>query len=240
MHWLTRVVNGNIDEGVHRRFVKYSVGEFDGPWLEVSVRGRNVVLRGDVGYEDFIGWFLLTTVDENEECDVKGVIIGKACVEEMKEYGGKVSVKGEVHKINVEFSCRVGELREVYERYADECVLMLNIKTRQGNVRSKRKLEYKGFEEERREFCVGRLKLSEEGVKRIVEEVAPDFLKEIRLPFKSLLLENKFIVEEIIFPENRERLSAREVRLRSKRRGRVKRTLHVDGETFSNEVEFTA
>ncbi len=244
LHWLTRLVNGVSDEGLHRRFVKYSVGVFDGPRLEVIFKGRNLTLRGDFGYEDFIGWFALSLMDENEECGVNGVVFGNMCAEVFSGYGGQVKVKGETYSIKVNFSSKAGKLREIYERYADRCNLLLSIKAAGGwSVKCKTRLDWKTTvrenEEEKIDFCIGKLQLKEEGFigRMLLESVAPDFLNKVPQKFYRMLIINEFVVERLVPPEG-EGFSARELRLLSKRQGKIKRVLNVDGEILHNEVDF--
>ncbi|MBS7248652.1 MAG: hypothetical protein QXN15_08630 [Candidatus Jordarchaeales archaeon] len=242
LHWLARLVKGVSDEGLHRRFVKYSVGVFDGPRLEVTVKGKNMTLKGDFGYEDLISWFALSLMSEDEECAVSGVVLGKPCAELLKDYGGKPEVKGDSYKVKVNFSFRAGELRRIYERYSDECTFLLSIKTARGwNVKCRTKLDWtvnvRG-EEEGVRFCVGKIVVEREALGRLLEQAIPDFISLVPQGFKNMLITNEFVVEELVAPENREGLTARELRLMSKRRGKVKRTLNVDGETFHNEVGF--
>ncbi len=242
MHWLARLVNGVSDEGLHRKFVKYSVGVFDGPRLEVTVKGRNVTLKGDFGYEDLIGWFALSLMDEDEECDVSGIVLGKPCAELFRDYCGKLETKGDSYKVKVNFSFRAGELRRIYEKHIDECTFLLSIKAVRGlSVKCKTKLDWtvnvRG-EEEGIKFCVGKIVVEREALRRLFEQAVPDFINLVPQDFKSMLITNEFVVEELVVPEDKEGLTARELRLVSRRRGKVRRTLNVDGETFHNEVSF--
>lgn len=242
MHWLARLVNGVSDEGLHRRFVKYSVGVFDGPRLEVAVKGGNVSLRGDLGYEDLIGWFALSLADDEEECSVSGVVLGKPCAELLKGYGGKLEVKGDSYKLKVNFSSKAGELRKIYEMYSDECTLLLSIKARGWSVKCKTRLDWtasvRGEDDGGINFCVGKIKAGGDALRRLLEQATPDFVNLLPQNFRSLLVVNEFVVEELVTPENRDELTMRELRLVSKRRGKVRRTVNVDGKTFHNEVNF--
>lgn len=245
MHWLARLVNGLYDEGLHRRFVKYSAGNFSGPRLEVSIRGGSVTLRGDLGYEDLIGWFVVRLLGDDESCDVSGVALGKTCAEMFEKCGGKVESKGEVYKVKVNSSFRAGELRRIYDEYSDECTLLFSIKTARGaSVKCKTRIDWMaslGGEEggEDINFCVGRVKVEGDALKVLLEQAVPDFLDVIPHDFKRLLVANEFTIEKLIPPEGMEGLTARELRVMSKRKGKVKRTVDVDGKSFYKEVEFT-
>ncbi|MBS7288751.1 MAG: hypothetical protein KIH01_08445, partial [Candidatus Freyarchaeota archaeon] len=229
--------------GLHRRFVKYSVGVFDGPRLEVTVKGDNVSLRGDLGYEDLIGWFVLSLLNNEEECSVSGVVLGKPCAEMLMGYGGKLEAKGDSYKLKVNFSSKAGELRKIYEMCSDECTLLLSIKASRGwSVKCKTKLDWtasvRGEDDGGISFCVGKIKAGEDALRRLLDQATPDFLNLLPQKFRSLLIVNEFVVEELIIPENIGGLTVRELRLMSKRRGKVKRTINVDGEIFHNEVNF--
>ncbi|MEM1658884.1 MAG: hypothetical protein QXK94_07625 [Candidatus Jordarchaeales archaeon] len=245
LHWLARLVSGLCDEGLHRRFVKYSAGTFGGPRLEVSVRGGYVTLRGDLGYEDLIGWFVVRLMGDDESCSVSGVALGKMCTELFKESGNKVEAKGEMYKVKVNSSFKAGELRRIYEEYSDECTMLFSIKTARGaSVKCKTRIDWMaslGGEEGGGDinFCVGRVKVEGDGLKILLEQTVPDFLDVVPRDFKRMLVANEFVIEKLIPPECGEGLTVKELRVMSKRKGKVKRSVNVDGKTFYKEVEFT-
>lgn len=58
LHFTSKLALGKPDDAVHQRLVKYSKGDFDGPVIELAVRGKTLTMNGSPEYEDAIGWIL--------------------------------------------------------------------------------------------------------------------------------------------------------------------------------------
>ena len=247
-HFLTKLVEGNVDSEIHRRMVKYSKGTFPGPRLNAKFRGKTLRLYGDFEYESFIGSFFIWNMDvENFEVD------GKVFSRENKSdffdnLGAEVAVKKSKQLYETRFkqvSLSSDNLRKLYIDL-DGCFLLLSIRSPsgKGQLKTKTKIPKPSLKESEKKpsFCSAVIPVSDANdiLGRLVHLAAPEFSSEVGIPFSSLDLKNYYEVSEIVLPENRDKLSAREVRLKALRKGNLRRNLKIDERVFEKGFSFTA
>lgn len=243
MHFLTKVINNQIDDMVHRRFVKFSIGEFNGPVISVSVKKKAVNFKASFDYQDFVLKFVINRVP-NVDCTVSGNIFSSQDFSnELGKLGIKVKKSKAAYKSSVKTSVPSERLRELIANIGDKSTFLISVKPGSGSWKLAMKSNFPKPMAEAKDptnFCKGAVERGENILQALIEELASDFKREISLPFKSLSLANVYHIDEIIFPENREKLSPKEVRLQSKRKGTLSRILEVDGKEFKKEIEFVA
>jgi hypothetical protein len=94
--------------------------------------------------------------------------------------------------------------------------------------------------EERLKFSSTQAAAEPAFVKELLASLAPDFQDNMPASFSSLRIVNTYLIEELVFPPNRDRLSSAELRLQTKRKGRLNRQLVVDGKEYLREHPFAA
>ena len=77
-HFLAKIIasNGNdlsSDKLVHNRLVRYSKGEFDGPALKVTRKGKSITIKASLDYENIIGFLVASTMHSGAN-DLEGNI----------------------------------------------------------------------------------------------------------------------------------------------------------------------
>ncbi|MEM3587168.1 MAG: hypothetical protein QXO71_07615 [Candidatus Jordarchaeaceae archaeon] len=246
MHFLTKIINNQIDDEVHRRFVKFSTGEFEGPIIVVNVKKKSINFKASFDYQDFVMEFIINRVP-NVDCNVKGNIFsGQDLSEKLKKViGVQMKKSGAAYKAAVNTTVSSEKLRELYASIGDKATLLLSVKPSSGSWSLAMKANFPKpvttEEKDPTSFCKGTIEGDDENILQgIKKELAPDFMKEIPLPFKSLSLTNMYHIAELVFPKDKEKLPPREVRLQSKRKGTLHRTLEVDGQKFEKEHAFIA
>jgi len=243
MHFLTKVVTQKIDDAVHRRFIKFSVGEFEGPAISVSVKKDSIRFRAAFDYQDFVLEFIINRVP-NVECSVRGNIFSNQDFSsELEKLGVKMKKSGANYKAKINTSVPSEKLREVYKSIGDKSTFLISIKPNSGSWNLVMGTNFPKPLAEVKDptsFCKGRIEANAEVLQSLVDELAPDFRDVIPLPFKSLNLFNTYRISEIVFPENKEKLTPAEIRVQSKRKGVLSRTLEVDEQKFKREIEFLA
>ncbi len=241
MHFLTKVINNQIDDMVHRRFVKFSIGGFEGPAISVSVKKKAVNFKASFDYQDFFLEFIINRVS-NIECTVSGNIFSSQDFsDELGKLGIKVKKSKAAYKAAIKTSVPSEKLRELIASIGDNSTFLISVKPSSGSWKLGMKSNFPKPMAEAKDptkFCKGSVERDESILQNLIEELAPDFKGEISLPFKSLSLANVYHIDEIIFPENKEKLSPKEVRLQSKRKGTLSRILEVDGQEFKKEIGF--
>jgi hypothetical protein len=162
--------------------------------------------------------------------------------EELGKIGVKMKKSGATYKAAVNTSISSEKLRELYESIGSKSTLLLSVKPSSGSWKLAMKAYFpKPMAAEVKDptsFCSGAIEGNEEVLQDIIRELAPDFKKEIPLPFVSLSLANFYHIAELVFPEDKEKLPPREVRVQSKRKGTLSRVLEVDGQKFKKEIPF--
>lgn len=252
LHFTSKVALGKADETAHRRLVKYSKGEFEGPIIEVNVKGETLAINGSPEYEDLIGWILAHHAPDLLEFRVSGRV---KCVEDQTEVLRNAGLDIQMRKAKgkatyeAEFSDNVmltKTLRDVYSKLAGECLILLTVKpisagrgwnmsTKKDYPRPPTKGEFKG---PRTDFCKAILPVSDQLTKGVLLDVVPDFEDEIQGSFKQLKVENYYRINEVVLPEGKERLSFTEIRLNAKRKGVLFRKVTVDGKELTKEAQF--
>ncbi|MDD1778605.1 MAG: hypothetical protein LUQ65_10600, partial [Candidatus Helarchaeota archaeon] len=139
-HFLTKLIHGAADLSAHRRFIKFSKGEFPdgGPVLRIKAKKNSLTLNGSFEYEDLMGYFVALHLPEGSY-KVEGDIYTQPHVE-LEEIQGKlkkVSLPGDwepgkrdlknlfVYPMNTSLTPK--ELVQLYDNLADDCYLLLTI-----------------------------------------------------------------------------------------------------------------
>lgn len=242
MHFLTKIINGQVDDEVHRKFVKFSTGEFEGPTILVNVKKKTINFKASFDYHDFVMEFIINRAPSTE-CSVKGNIFSSQDIsEELKKIGVKMKKSKNVYKAAVKTTVSSEKLRELYAGIGDKSTLLLSINPSSGSWKLAMKANFpKPITAEVKDptsFCNGFLEGNGNVLEDIRRELAPDFVKEIPLPFTSLRLTNLYHIVELVFPEDKDKLPPREVRVKTKRKGTLSRILEVDGQKFKKEIPF--
>jgi hypothetical protein len=92
---------------------------------------------------------------------------------------------------------------------------------------------------ERLKFSTTRIPPKTEFLPQLLSELAPDFVEKIPPEFSSLLIENTYEIQKLIFPPDMKEISSKELRMKTKRSGILRRTLVVDGAEFTQEYSMT-
>ncbi len=150
-HFITSIIRGTVDQrmkSVHRRFVKFSKGEFPngGPVLQVSsTKQRNLTMNGSFEYEDLVGYYVATQMP-SDSCKIGGSIYTQPRVSidfiqdilESLSLGdgweqGKRDLKNLfVRSMNSSISKK--DLVQIYDKLAETCYLLFIISPPQGKL----------------------------------------------------------------------------------------------------------
>ncbi|MFX0096918.1 MAG: hypothetical protein ACFE7E_04075 [Candidatus Hodarchaeota archaeon] len=247
-HFLTKLVQGNIDSDVHRRMVKYSKGIFPGPRLNAAFRGKTLRLHGDFEYESLVGSFFLWNM-EVRSFKVDGKVI---CRENRSKTLNDLGVESTMKKSKRLYEVQLKQinvdsdsLREMYLAL-DECFLLLSLTplSGKGQLKTKTRIPKPSLEESEKKpsFCSAVIPVSDANdiLGKLVHLAAPDFGEEVAIPFSTLDLKNYYEISEIALPETGDKLSTGEIRLKALRKGSVRRNLEIDGRAIEKAFSFTA
>jgi hypothetical protein len=253
-HFTSKLALGKPDDAVHMKLIKFSKGDFDGPVIEASVKGKSLSINGSAEYEDIIGYILASLAPPQLELKVTGSVASKDDQSErLKGIGLDVGMKRPKGKARYEAkipekTLPAAKLKDLYSQLMGETIILLTVKpvsggkewsmtTKKSYPRPATKGDQKGPDTD---FCKAVLPVSDEATRMVFAEIIPDFADLQQSTFKQLMVSNRYRITGVILPENKERLDFAEVRTKAKRKGVLVRKAVVDGKELTKEVEFSA
>jgi len=218
MLFVKKIFEGGADEVVHRKFSRFSKGEFERGLMEVR-KGKDIKIKASCDLADDI--FGLIADNCNGNVKIKGKIIASFDFEgevELEKYTKGKKFTGE---IDCEVSC--DELRRLYDKFKMSFILLgiecdcFKLKCKKSLPRPGKKLDVK--------FCSAVFPLK--------------FLNEFvweREDFKKAEIKHTMFIDELVIPEDVSDFA--EARKIAKRKGKVVREAVLDGEKIVSEKDF--
>ena len=245
-HFITRIIQNNINEYVHLIFNRYGRGTFPGPVLKLVFQTNKISINSSFMYQNFTGAFLAYFLPDGDKFKVTGNIVSSQdLTSQLSEIIPSVSMKKtkNLYKAIIQMEMLSENIRDLYSLLGEKCYLLVSIKPLKGSIpRLQTKKSIPKLTEQivelKPDFCKAYLQSNKEILEVFVKEALPDFQDKIDIPFKNLNLKNEFVISNIILPENWKSMPSKEVRLKSKRKGKIVRILSVDGKTLKTEREF--
>lgn len=253
MHFLKSLIeNPTLEEPaknnfeIHRHFYRYSRGVFIGPALKFRQTSSRISLKGSFEYEDLLEELTLKTVSE-DQIKVKGVLItGQDLTDTITDLGldwklKKSTGKTKNYKAKFEGTYNKNILLESIETFRSTSYLLLNfnlnnnckISTKARIPQPSKKKVADDDINKRVSFCTAYIPNNEKNMKMIIEECFPDFKSEISDSWKSLLLRNDYNIDKIEIPKDLE--DSRLMRIMAIRKGKLMRTLEIDGDSYEEQ-----
>ncbi|MFX1318716.1 MAG: hypothetical protein ACFE9D_02685 [Promethearchaeota archaeon] len=249
MHFTTKILKGMVDESVHRAFLRYGRGEYPGPAAEITkTKAGNIKVRTTYMYQDLPASMLLTLVPV-ETISVSGILLGYEPLDEVLAGMGFESEPSKKKPRTLLYQSKlVGEysrkqVEALYNEVGPNAYVFCNLKTSLGwSHKVKAKIPSAQKEprlEERLKFGTTQIPAKTEFEQKFLSELVPDFIEEIPLDFSSLLIENNYEIQKLLFPPEMKKISSKELRLKTQRSGILHRALVVDGSKFTREHSMT-
>ncbi len=229
MHYIRQLFEGRQEEWVHLLFTRYGRGDFDGPVCEADV-GKEVKFKGTVEYATAVGQLASSCGGEYQ---VEGGIYGKIDFRPILdaaavEYDDKSKPKQGYYAAQLKGAIQSEVLTGLYGKMPHASVL-LSFQGGKAKMKCKKKPPKPGGEKEL-EFFSGSMALSAlPGLREEVFFGAGDFVK--------AKVEHRVIIDEVVIPAG---MNSTDARLHAKRKGRLVRTLTVDGRETRSEHPFIA
>ncbi|MFX1563889.1 MAG: hypothetical protein ACFFDP_11360 [Promethearchaeota archaeon] len=250
MHFLLKILRGISDEAVHHAFLRFGRGDYEGPAAEISVsRSGNVKVRSTYQYQDLVATTFLRVLPI-DTISISGLILGYEPLDSTLSKLGITAPPFTKKRAALLYQTKISgtytkdQILPLYDEIGETAYIFCNLNTNIGwQHKSKNAIP-----SARKEAPIAeRLKFSNTSVTngpaflpRLLEEMVPDFSDDLPTAFASLRIMNSYLINELEFPANRKQLSSAEVRLQTKRKGTIVRTLQIDEKEFSREHAFTA
>jgi len=258
MHFLKKLVESPSLEDpakqhldVHRHFYRYSKGEFIGPAIKITKTNTRMNLKGTHEYEDLILEIVANTLSE-EEVEIKGRLIsGSDTSEIISDLGFNWNLKKSTsqtknYKTDILSKTNKEKLLKSVEAFRKTSYFLVSFNlnptckvTTKKNIPqpSKKKVEEDDVDK-RIQFCSGIINNNESNLNLVLNLALPDFKSDLNRKWKSIILKNNYKINEIILPEDVDNWGLK--RILAKRKGRLFRSIEVDGDFIEKQYSFIA
>ncbi|MFX1311230.1 MAG: hypothetical protein ACFFHD_01285 [Promethearchaeota archaeon] len=253
MHFLKELIETPIlkdpakqNTNIHRHFYRYSRGEFLGPALKIIKSSTRITLKSTHEYEDLVAEIVANTINE-EKVEINGSLVtGSDISSTLNDLGFNWNLKkstGKTKNYNAKIFTKVTKdslLRSIEEFRKNSYYLISFNLNSTCKLTTKKKIPQpskKKVEEDdvnkRIQFCTGIIKNSEPHFKLIFDLALPDFKLDLNRKWKNILITNNYKIFELVLPENVSDWGLK--RILAIRKGKLFRTIDIDGEIIENQ-----
>ncbi|MHA1270479.1 MAG: hypothetical protein ACTSPY_11870 [Candidatus Helarchaeota archaeon] len=216
-HFLIRMFENNVDEDIHKKVLRYSKGEHQGPRLEIVIKGKKIYFYADRDFDGYFLDFIINRIPSDSYKLSGNVIAPEDHSRELEEYDINISIKkskGMFH-IKIDDQIDAEKVKNIYQKFIQIGYPLLSIspslKTNMWKITTKKTIPRPSGktkddkEEPKPNFCKGTIPKENDLLTQIIEDCFYDFIEDAsvlkNLSFSSLHLENYIIVNEIILPD---------------------------------------
>lgn len=220
MNFIKKIVQGEVDEAVHKRFSRYGKGEYERGLLWIK-KGKNLRLKGSYDWSNDL--FGLIAENIKKDTEVKGKIVAFRDFEsEIGIEPESFSKRGKVYTAEINSVLTPEQMMSLYEKFQGD-FLLLNIKSDDFKLRVKNSIPKPGGKI-KDNFCSATVTLD------LLDEFAFDFDKN----FSEVNITNKFVITDLVVPKEYEKDPAM-ARLMAKRKGKLIRVITMEGDSIEKE-----
>ena len=249
MHFITKILNDVVDDSVHRAFLRYGRGEYQGPVAEITTtKAGKVKARSSYMYQDLPAAVMITMVPV-ETVSISGIVLGYEPLDAvLADLGFEAAPSKKKPRTQLFQSQLAGEysVKQVASLYSDAtgfAYIFCSLKTDMGwSHKAKSKIPSAQKEPpiaERLKFSTTQIPDGTDFTKELLHQLVPDFINEIPSGFSKLQIENTYEIQDLIFPPDMKTLSSKEVRLKTQRSGLLHRRLVVDDSEYTKKHAMT-
>jgi hypothetical protein len=255
MHFLSELVKNPIltdpftqHLNIHRHFYRYSKGVFIGPALKISNTKAKITMKGAHEYEDLILETVTKSISKSQEnFEIKGRLITSSDITNLiSELGLNWSLKkstGKTKNYKADIVDQINKdlLLQIIDPFREKSYLLLSY-NRNANCKvttkknipqpSKKKVEEDDVST-RIQFCVGMLDNTDINLEMMLDLAVPDFKSELPNNWKSLTILNNYTITQIEIPTHVK--DSRSVRIMAIRKGKMNRSVEIDGDLIEKQ-----
>ena len=255
MHFLRKIIEtpilddpANNHKNIHRHFYRYSRGDFIGPALKITQTKAKLTLKGSHEYEDLIHEVVVSGIsDPNEKFEIKGRLISGANINDIIiNLGFNWDLKqstGQTKNFKAEIldTANRDSILQSIEAFRENSYFLLSFNLNPTcKVTTKKKIPQpskKKAEEDdvnkRIHFCTGYLSKTEKNLNNLIENALYDFKSDLPKNWKSIIIFNNYKITDIEIPKNVS--NSRLLRIMAIRKGKMLRSLDIDGEIIEKQ-----
>lgn len=230
MNYIKEIFLGKPVDYIHGTFTRYGRGTFEGPAIKIK-NGAVIKAEGSIHYANILGQLIVENTEQ--EFNVSGLIHARREIKVPLKTGKKTS-KGELHVTEVNDKIHSDGLKMVYNDYKDAYILLeLNPTSGNWKLKCKKKPPKPGGKLDEK-FCNATLEAN--ALQNLMDEILFDIKDK---NFKEAEIKNTMVIDELVGTPELKKDSAR-FRLEAKRKGKIRRTLTIDGKKTETTHDFTA
>jgi len=226
MNHIKDIFLGKPVDYIHSQYTRYGKGTFNGPALAIK-NGKTIKADGSVHYANILGGIIAES--SQEDINASGSIFAKREIKIPVETSGK-KTKGDLHSLNVKGTLPADALKMIYSDYPDANIL-LELSAGGWKLKCKKKPPRPGGGLDTK-FCSAILENT--ALDKVMDEILFDAKDK---NFKEAEIKHQITIEELVSTPELKKDPAR-FRLEAKRKGRIKRTVTIDGKTTETTKEF--
>lgn len=249
MHFTTKILKDMVDDSVHRAFLRYGRGEYPGPAVEVTKsKAGKLKIRSTYMYQDLPASIMIAVVPA-ETISISGILLGFEPLDEVLVDLGFESEPSKKKPRTLLYQSKIGgkystkQVEALYNDVGANAYIFCNLLTDVGwSHKVKTKIPSAQKEPpiaERLKFATTQIPPATEFEQLFLSELVPDFIEEIPSDFSSLLIENNYEIQKLIFPPEMKEISSKELRLKTQRSGILHRSIVIDGSKFTRKHSMT-
>ncbi|MHA2289056.1 MAG: hypothetical protein ACXABG_09735 [Promethearchaeota archaeon] len=259
MHFISKLIETpELDDpaknhmNIHRHFYRYSKGDFIGPALKVSKTSGKITLKGAHEYEDLILELVVKSLSNTQpDFEIKGKLItGRDIHDTLSNLGlswvlKKSTGQTENYKADIVDQINRNLLLQAIEVLREHSYLLLSfninpnckVTTKKNVPQPSRKKPEEDDVSKRVQFCTGMLSNTDANLKMVLDQTLPDFKSDIPKNWKSFIVFNNYNIKEIEIPKNI--TDSRLLRIMAIRKGKMFRSINIDGEMIEKQYSIT-
>jgi hypothetical protein len=259
MHFLKKLINTPILDDpakkhidVHRHFYRYSRGDFIGPAMKISQTKAKFTFKGSHEYEDLILEIVAHGISNAiENFEIKGrLIAGVDLSQVINDLGFNWVLKqstGQTKNYIAEIVDIINKevLIKAIKKFRENSYLLLSFNINPNcKVTTKKNIPQpskKPVEEDnvnkRIQFSTGYINNTEKNLKYALEVAVSDFISELPKSWKTITIFNNYKITDIEIPKNIK--DSKLLRIMAIRKGKLFRTIDVDGEIIEKQYSIT-
>ncbi len=254
MSWCAKIVNGENDEYVHAKLLKYGIGEHPGPRAFLKFSKARITFKADLDMEKvFIKAYLAGAPEGIHK--IKGTVV---TYEDRRDDTSKLQMpimwkvsKGKgatTYKAKLSEAAPLGDIKGLVAIDDPTTFFLLSLNPKSSGsawkVTTKTSFPKGGPSDEEEEekdpvFSKGALENTDPVMDFFSKELFPDAADKIGPKTKSVNLRQTIFIDDIEIPDDPS-LSFKEKRKLAKKKGRLVRRITIDDKEFENEYPFLA
>ena len=227
LNFIKLIINKQVDDICHKKFIRYSLGKFEKEPFEVKIMKKNFSIKAGPEYYDVLQRFFLENIQE--PMSVNGKIIAQRNISNDLTSLGIEPVKITGNGKKAQISCSLinqEELTNIFEKLNDT-FLLLDLISDKNTLKMKKTFPRGKLVPG---FCKAKFDIS------LFDKFKDEFLWDVS-DFTNASITHTYIVEDIQVSDELLKEDPARARKEAKRKGKLIRQLEIDGEVSKKEFE---